>query len=172
MPKKYSADNSWERQKGESGKAYEAFTIYRDMGTKRSVSAVSEQLSKSRQLISRWKSTWNWDERCRDWDNQIQLEAKKAASDELRKMSQRHIKIAMQLQSTAIQALANSDLKTMDPKNIIAFIKAATAIEKEGRIAELNATSAEFAETNAEGPSTLADAINEAWRRRKEKNDS
>lgn len=171
MPRTLNAGNPWERQKGESEKAYEAFTTYRDMGAKRSVSAVSERLSKSRQLISRWKSTWSWDERCREWDNQLQREAKKAAAEELRKMSQRHVKIAMQLQSAAVQALAATTPEDMDPRSIVAFIKAATAIEKEGRLAELEASSAEVSARSAEGPTTLADAINEAWRRRKEKNE-
>lgn len=168
MPKTYSADNPWERQETEGDKAYEAFTVYRDMGAKRSVSAVCEQLSKSRQLISRWKSTWDWDERCRAWDNQLQREAKRAASEEIRKMSQRHIKISMQLQNMAVLALAKTRPEDIDPKNIIAFIKAATAIEKESRLAELEAANDEVAKKSAEGPTTLADAINEAWRRRLE----
>lgn len=171
MPRTQNTESPWERQKGESEKAYEAFTTYRDMGAKRSVSAVSERLSKSRQLISRWKATWNWDERCREWDNQLQREAKKAAADELRKMSQRHVKIALQLQQAAVQALAGIRPEDIDPKNIVAFIKAATAIEREGRLAELDATNAEVNASSAEGPSTLADAIDEAWRRRKEQNE-
>ena len=171
MPKTNSADKPWERQKGESEKAYEAFITYRDLGAKRGVSAVSEELTKSRQLISRWKSTWNWDERCREWDNQLQREAKQKAVDELGKMTKRQIKIAMQLQNAALEALAKTKPEDMAPKDILAFIKSATAIERDNRRAELEAASAEVQKTSAEGPSTLADAFNEAWRRRKEQNE-
>lgn len=50
MPKTRDAERPWERQPGETEKAYEAFVAYRDLGAQRSVSAVSEKLSKSRQL--------------------------------------------------------------------------------------------------------------------------
>ena len=69
----------WERQPGESAQAFEAFKIYRDLGLKRSNQEVCKQLSKSRQLISRWKATWNWDERVRAYDNALEREAHKEA---------------------------------------------------------------------------------------------
>ena len=56
MPNR-TKDDLWERQPGESAQAYEAFAIYRDMGSNRSLRVVAEQLSKSDTLIKRW-STW------------------------------------------------------------------------------------------------------------------
>ena len=53
-----SKDNdreAWERQPGESGPAFEAFAAYRDMGEKRTISAVARQLNKSGTLCHRWK---------------------------------------------------------------------------------------------------------------------
>ena len=49
MPK--WTDKPWERQKGESDKAYEAFVTYWDMGTDRSIRAVAQKLGKSRTQI-------------------------------------------------------------------------------------------------------------------------
>ena len=86
-------------------------------------------------------------------------------------MNARQVKIAMQLQEAALQALARQNPSDMAPKDIIAYLKAATAIERAGREAEVEVTSAEVQKTAAEGPSTLADAINEAWRKRKEQNE-
>ena len=51
MPK--WTDKPWERQKGESEKAYEAFAAYRDMGPERSITKVSQSLNKTRTLIGR-----------------------------------------------------------------------------------------------------------------------
>ena len=171
MPKKCEQDNSWERQEGEGEKAYEAFLVYRDMGAKRNVRAVGQKLNKSLTQIGKWSSRWNWVERCRAWDNQLQKEAKKVAADELRKMYQRHIKIAMQLQNVAIMSLAETKPADIAPKDLVAFIKVATAIERESRIAELETARTEAAAHGAEEPATLADAINEAWRRRQEEHE-
>ena len=44
MPK--WTDKPWERQKGESDKAYEAFVTYRDMGTDRSIRAVAQEFNR------------------------------------------------------------------------------------------------------------------------------
>lgn len=57
MPK--WTDKPWERQKGESAQAYEAFVTYRDMGSERSLQAVSQRLSKSIPLIKRWSREKN-----------------------------------------------------------------------------------------------------------------
>lgn len=69
----------WEKQSGESSQAFETFCIYRDLGSKRSVSAVYTELSKSRQLISRWKQKFDWDKRAAAYDNAIESEARKEA---------------------------------------------------------------------------------------------
>ena len=44
----------WERQEKESSKAFQAFCVYRDLGTGRTLAAVSEKLLKSYDLIRRW----------------------------------------------------------------------------------------------------------------------
>ena len=74
MPK--WTDKPWERQKGESEKAYEAFVAYRDMGEKRTLIAVAEKLGKSDTLIRRWKDRWEWKERVRAYDNGLEKEAR------------------------------------------------------------------------------------------------
>jgi hypothetical protein len=43
--------NPWERQPGESGKAFSAFCHYRDLGRDRSLAKVAESLSVNRQAI-------------------------------------------------------------------------------------------------------------------------
>lgn len=170
MPKTCRTDSPWDRQKDESEQAYAAFLIYRDMGANRSISKVAQKCSKNISLLNRWSSRWNWVERCRCWDNQLQKEAKKTAAAELKKMYQRHIKIAMQLQNVAIMSLAQTRPENVEPKDLISFIKAATAMERESRIAEFETVSAEAA-SGSEEPTTLADAINEAWKRRQEENE-
>lgn len=126
----------WERQPGESVQAFEAFRIYRDLGLKRSNHEVCKQLSKSRQLISRWKAAWNWDERVRAYDNALEREAHKEAVKNLKDMTSRHIRISVQLQNKALEALQRMKVEDMSPRDIREYIKLATELER------LNRTSA------------------------------
>ena len=103
MPK--WTDKPWERQKGESAQAYEAFVTYRDMGSDRSIRAVGQRLDKSRTQIGKWSSAWNWQERVRAYDNELEKEARAKAVKDRKAMTERHIGIAMQLQKKALEAL-------------------------------------------------------------------
>lgn len=128
-----SLEQPWERQKGESAQAFEAFTIYLNMGADRSVRGVAQNLSKSCTLISRWSSANHWVERVRAWDNFMQKEARKAAAAEVRAMAQRHIDIAMQLQKTAILALQEQGTDLIDSRNFTNVLKFATDLERSNR---------------------------------------
>ena len=141
------------------------------MGADRSIRAVSQELGKSKTLIDRWSRTHNWVERCRAWDNHIQHEAKKAAITEVRNMTKRHVTMAQQIQNAAMLALKEMGSDMVNPKNFAAIVKLATELERQNLEAEVAAVSEDITSTQDDGPSTLADAINEAWRRRSEENE-
>lgn len=84
MPNR-TKDDLWERQPGESAQAYEAFAIYRDMGSDRSLRAVAEKLSKSYTLIGRWSREKKWGERCRAYDNHLDDKARQEALQKYKK---------------------------------------------------------------------------------------
>lgn len=131
MPK--WTDKPWERQKGESEKAFEAFSIYRDLGEKRTIVAVCKRLEKSRTLIDRWKDRWEWQERVRAYDNDLEREARAKAIKDRKDMTARHIGIAMQLQKKALEALQGLSVEDMSPKDIKEYIKMATDLERLNR---------------------------------------
>lgn len=160
MPK--WTDKPWERQKGESEKAFEAFAVYRDMGEKRTLTAVAEKLQKSGSLIRRWKDRWDWVERVRAYDNGLEKEARAKAIKDRKDMSDRHIKIAMQLQKKALEALNGLEVEAMSPKDIKEFIKMATDLER------LNRTLEEESSKGGETSTSLADAVIAAYQKRKE----
>lgn len=62
--------NGWERLPDETEPAFEAFKVYLEMH-ERSLQKVSAELSKSRQLINRWASRYDWKSRAREWDNAL-----------------------------------------------------------------------------------------------------
>lgn len=156
-------DKPWERQKGESEKAFEAFATYRDMGEKRTLTAVADKLQKSGSLIRRWKDRWDWIERVRAYDNDLEKEARAKAIRDRKAMTERHIGIAMQLQRKALEALTSLEVEAMSPKDIKEFFKMATDLER------LNRTLEEQSSKGADETSTaLADAVIAAYRKRKE----
>lgn len=126
-------DKPWERQKGESEKAFEAFAAYRDMGEKRTFAAVAEKLGKSDTLIRRWKERWEWQERVRAYDNNLEKEALKEAVKLRKDMMARHINIALQLQTKALKALNSLSTEDMTAKDIKEYIKMATDLERLSR---------------------------------------
>ena len=135
MPKRQEPDNApWEQQPGESAKAFEAFAIYRDMGVERYVRKVTQRLNKSLTLIGKWSSRYNWPERARAYDRDLDRQAHAQAVREVRSMTNRHIRIAMQLQAKALEALEQLSVATLSPKMQLAFLAKATEIERMNRL--------------------------------------
>lgn len=157
MPKNRT-DLPWERQKGESAQAFAAFLAYLQMGADRSLSAVGQRLGKSKALMERWSSANGWVERCRAWDNYLQREAKKAAVAEIRKMNQRHISMAQQIQDAVLQALIDLGSDIVTPQNFSAVVKLSTDLERQSMEAEAKETisSEELREQAEDDPLTAA----------------
>lgn len=64
--------NPWDQQPRESAKAYQAFSAYLRMDPgDRSTAAVGQELGKSKGLIDRWSSLWNWLDRCAAFDSSV-----------------------------------------------------------------------------------------------------
>lgn len=159
--------NPWERQEGESSKAFESFVIYRDMGAKRTFTAVADTLHKSCTLIRRWKEQWDWEKRAMAYDNSLEKEARAEAAKGIRKMIERHIKIAVDMQDKAVASLEKMGAEELTPKEIREFIKMATELERQSRVLE-NERTAE----NVDNEQSLASVIINAYREREEKNNA
>ena len=139
MPKK-KMEQPWERRKGESAQAFEAFSCYLEMGADRSIRAVSQELGKSKTLIDRWSRTNDWGERCRAWDNYLQREAQRTAIAEVREMIRRHTQLAVAIQAKAIKALNERGDTLITSKNLAVVVKLATELEDKSRRATVAAT--------------------------------
>src|SRR6476646_2359161 len=51
---------AFEQQPKESAKAFEAFSIYLNMGPDRSIEAVARKVTKSSRLLKRWSAKFDW----------------------------------------------------------------------------------------------------------------
>ena len=173
MANKTVKTDSWERQQGESTQAYEAFATYRDMGTERSIRSVAQKLGKSSTIIGRWSSTWKWVDRVREWDNELAREAKAKAVKKVKDMTDRHVNLAMQLQKKALEELQTLSIGALAPKDILAFIEKAAALERLNRLEQAGIESGgKGVQKSDDSTRSLADSIVSAYERRKESGDN
>ena len=122
----------WERQDGETEKAFSAFKAYLEMED-RNVTSLAKRLSKSRQLLVKWKQKYNWQERCIAWDKSLQEIEYKTTVKERKKMAKRHIAIAMSMQAKAVEALKQIDVSKLTPGEIIRLFDTSVKIERLSR---------------------------------------
>lgn len=61
--------NPWDKQRGETGAAYEAWVVYRNLPRDtRNYSEVARQLQKTHTVIGKWAKLWDWRERELEWE--------------------------------------------------------------------------------------------------------
>jgi hypothetical protein len=113
----------WERRKEESGKAFDAFACYRDLGSGRSIEKAAEHVRKSVSLLKRWSSRYSWVERVQAWDQEQERTATEAAAEaaqeRAREIRQRNLKVGTDLQRLAragIAQLIERDPVTGEPR--------------------------------------------------------
>src|SRR5205807_1369920 len=110
----------WEQQPGESTRAFSAFVIYRDLGTKRSLDEASRRYHHSEQQapdghetgtvpkrgksgrIAVWANRFNWPDRAQTWDREQDRELLKAQIKAVKEMRARHAQMALVMQRKAV----------------------------------------------------------------------
>lgn len=130
----------WHRRKGETGKAWEAFQVYRDLGPTRSANKTAGQLKKAGSLIRAWKLKYDWEERAAAWDRHLEREkdsawvrSQTAHPDEIAAMNARHAEAALALQQKALLRLAQLDPAQLTPPQVLAYLVEAVKLERTAR---------------------------------------
>jgi hypothetical protein len=95
----------WERQVGESSKAYSAFQKYRDLAERRTMKKVAEMSQCSEQNIARWAQRWAWTHRAAEFDMVEEGKWREQASRDRVQMKRRQIALGQQLQAVAAHGL-------------------------------------------------------------------
>lgn len=158
MPK-HSNSKPWERQKGESAQAFEAFSIYLEMGTERSLRAVGQKLGKSRALIERWSSTHEWVKRAETYDAELHRQAYAATVKRARKMAERHIRTALKMQEKALLALEKLAPADLSPRDMLSILRDALKLEREARSALIVALEESIGQHENGNDSNLAEDV-------------
>lgn len=162
-------ERAWERQKGESAQAYEAFDHYLKQGDSRSLRKVAQELGKSDTLISRWSSKWHWQERLRQYTNEVRRTEFADEQKQLKKMRERQMKMAEIMQKKGFDALQKLDPGSIFTKDVIRLITEGIRLETEIRTDSMEQSVGELGMNG--GSETIADTIIAAYQRRMEEGD-
>ena len=120
----------WEQQENETATAFAAFVIYRDLGLGiRSIGKVVQELGKSTALIHRWSSRWNWVNRCRDYDQELDRLIRERHMSELYAARDRHALLAREVQEKVLERLENMAADEIPVPVLAQMLKIATDVE-------------------------------------------
>lgn len=123
----------WERQEGETTKAYAAFCVYRDLGSDRSLSKAAESLGKSKPMMEQWSSKYDWVKRAEAWDDEQDRIARKKNTEEIVRMRKRHAKIAQAALEKVSAALEYIDPENISNSDIARLMDTASKLERLSR---------------------------------------
>jgi len=107
----------WDRQPGESRKAFAAFVIYRDLPGTRGCLAAAQKVSCRLQIIRKWSATHDWYNRARAWDKRQDRLARQEQIRERQKMAERIAMGGKELQELAREEMQKlrADLRNGRP---------------------------------------------------------
>lgn len=123
----------WERQKGESAPAFQAFAIYRDMGAERSLAKVAQKLGKSKALMERWSRRWQWGVRAEAWDDEMDCLTCRELQKGVAEMRKNHVGIAKAMLVKALQALQKIPTDEISPRDVANMVDVAAKLERISR---------------------------------------
>ena len=125
----------WERQPGESTKAYAAFCVYRDLGTERSLEKAGQTLDKprTRKWLGEWSAKYNWLERAMAYDDYLERKKREEKEKAILEMAERHARLAMAFQQRIAQRLQEIDPAELSPADMARWLDIATKLERLSR---------------------------------------
>lgn len=100
------AAKPWNMRPDETSKAYQAFEVYRDLGSGRSMEKVGAILGKSRGTIEPWAQRFDWAERVRAFDEDVAARAADKAFESAVAVRARQAQHAKAIQLRAMQKFA------------------------------------------------------------------
>jgi hypothetical protein len=123
----------WERQRGETSRAWEAFSVYRDMGADRSINKTARKLSKNRTTIADWSVKYEWVKRAAAWDAEQDRIARQEQISEIKKMRKRHADLASAMLVKAARALQRIPEDEIRAGDVSRMVETAAKLERISR---------------------------------------
>lgn len=105
----------WERQQGESAKAFAKFAIYRDMGPGRSLEKVGKASGVSAARMEQLSVRHHWVARAEAWDDEGDRIKRAAHTREIAEMSERHARMAVSVLNKVVSRLIGDKANNVLP---------------------------------------------------------
>ena len=100
------------------------------MGSKRSTAKVGRKLGKTKTLMDRWCSQWEWAERVRAYNNDLARQEHAEAVEELKESRKRQRRIGRAMLKKAEEALKQLDASNLDANAIVRLVVEGAKLEK------------------------------------------
>lgn len=129
----------WDQKVDETPKAWEAFLIWREMGSgHRSIAQCATLLGKLQLNVRRWRIKYDWDIRVAAYDAMLSEHTEKARIEEAKLMGVRQAKLGMgmaQIAQRRVDQIANSDelIAALSVGDVARLAKDGTQIERDAR---------------------------------------
>ena len=138
------AYRSYERQPEETDRAWQAYVIFKELGSDRSRAEVARRLGKANRIIEEWGRKWDWPKRIADYDRDMDRHARRAEIDAIKKMKARQAKLALKAQTLIAHTLerrlelieGDEDRRLfgyLDEKTVASLLKVSTDLERLNR---------------------------------------
>jgi hypothetical protein len=125
----------WEQQPRETMRGFAAFTVYRNLGPRRTLRAAAKafygrtSLALERQL-DKWSSAFSWVERACAWDRHLDAEARQAMIEARIEMAERQAREARALQNKAMERLQELRLEELGAADVLRYFIEAARLER------------------------------------------
>lgn len=130
---KENTPDPWERQEGETPRAYEAFCVYRDLGPNRSITKTAQELNKNRTTIGEWSTKYEWVKRAAAWDSEQDRIARRMQIEEIKKMRKKHAALANSMLIKAAKALQKIPVEEIKAVDISRLVEVGSKLERLSR---------------------------------------
>jgi hypothetical protein len=125
--------SEWDKQNGESEKAFEAFVTYRDAGAARSLALAGRTLGKSTVMMEVWSSRWHWVARVAAFDAELGRRNAVAAMKASEDMIERHARMAVLFSNKVLERMQTLVLADLSAADLARWFDLAVRVERLSR---------------------------------------
>lgn len=123
----------WALQPGETSLGFHYFTIYRDLGPRRTVAAAARELKVAPETLRALSAKFSWVDRCLAFDAYLDQRAVEELARGRTKMRQEHADIAVLAREKILARLKTMNPEEMGARDVATWMDLSVKIERQAR---------------------------------------